>query len=263
MLAAPGATPLATVAVVTADPLRAVPVEVAARRPPLDYYLVLARQGRSASTGVADGIVVEEFTRHRDFSTSGLDSVGWTPEGGWWSSASLSRALRTDPEVLATVVPVERSEAEDVYRRLGGGRLPDEAALRASFSVHQPFATAAPLRLGPAQAPAGFSERRVYRVLFAKDLREDQVEDLRTTWWTADLDTGPRAPGSVAAGHLERGGDHFTWDLRRVGNGLAWCLDVTALLTTDASGEVGPTLYELTNAVRQRGLIPVTTERFA
>ncbi|MDG4779081.1 hypothetical protein O7614_05405 [Micromonospora sp. WMMD961] len=49
----------------TADPLHAVPVEVAARRAPLDYYLVLSRHDRSESTDVAEGIVVEEFSRHR------------------------------------------------------------------------------------------------------------------------------------------------------------------------------------------------------
>ncbi|MEO3771489.1 hypothetical protein [Micromonospora sp. B9E7] len=245
----------------TADSLHAVPVEVAARRPPLDYYLVRSRHDRSGSTDVAEGIVVEEFTRHRDFSTSGLNSAGWTPEAGWWSSASLSRGLRTDPELLARVVPVSRAEAEDVYRRLGGGRLPTEAALRTSFGEHQPIATAAPLRLGPAQAPAGFSERRVYRVLFAKDLRDDQVEGLRAAWYTTD--SAPRPPGSAATGYLERGGDHFTWVLRRVGGGLAWCLDLTVLLTTDTSPEVGPILSGLTSALRQRGLIPVTTERFA
>ncbi|WP_157742404.1 hypothetical protein [Micromonospora chokoriensis] len=59
----------------TGDPLRGLPVEVAARRPPLDYYLVLPRPGRTESTGVvAEGIVVEEFTRHHDFSTAGLAS---------------------------------------------------------------------------------------------------------------------------------------------------------------------------------------------
>ncbi|WFF02793.1 hypothetical protein [Micromonospora sp. WMMD964] len=59
------------------------PVEVAARRPPLDYYLVLPRRWRTESTDVvAEGIVVEEFTRRHDFSTAGLGSAGWSPEAG-------------------------------------------------------------------------------------------------------------------------------------------------------------------------------------
>ncbi|MBM0278036.1 hypothetical protein [Micromonospora tarensis] len=167
-----------------------------------------------------------------------------------------------DPELRARVVPTSRGEAEDVYRRLGGGRLPVEAVLRASFHDHHSIATAVPLRLGPAAAPDGFRERRVYRVLLAKDLREDQVASLRTAWRTTDpADPGPS--GSVAGGHLSRDGDHFTWDLRRVGRGLAWCLDLTALLRTETSAQVGPILYELTDAVRRHGLIPVTTERFS
>ena len=206
-----------------------------------------------------EGIVVEEFTRHRDFTTTGLDSAGWTPQAGWWSSASLSRGMRTDPEVLARVVPPPAGSAEDVYRALGGGQLPDETVLRTHFLDHQPIATAPPLRLGPAQPPAGFHERRVYRVLFAKDLRAEQVASLRTAWRTPAGGTG----ASAASGRLDEDGDQFTWDLRRVGHSLAWCLDVTALLRTDATVALGSTLSELTNVLRQHGLIPVTTERFS
>ncbi|MBQ1019382.1 hypothetical protein KBX71_16120 [Micromonospora sp. D93] len=235
----------------TVEPMRAAPVLLPDAGPPLDYYLV---GHRDAATTV-EGIVVEEFTRHRDFTTTGLDSAGWTPDAGWWSSAALSRAMRTDPEVLARVLPTSRREAEDVYRALGGGQLPNESALRTHFLDHQPIATAPPLRLGPAQPPAGFHERRVYRVLFAKDLGAGQVASLRTAWRTP-------AGGTGASGRLDQHGDQITWDLRRVGHSLAWCLDVTALLRTDATMVLGSTLSELTNVLRQHGLIPVTTERF-
>ncbi|MEK8108139.1 hypothetical protein NKG94_30440 [Micromonospora sp. M12] len=70
--------------------------------------------------------------------------------------------------MLTRVVPIWRGEAEGVYRTLGGGHLPDETTLRTFFRDHQPIATAPPLRLGPPQPPAGFHERRVYRVLFAR-----------------------------------------------------------------------------------------------
>ncbi|MCO1595256.1 hypothetical protein M8C17_08770 [Micromonospora sp. RHAY321] len=225
-------------------------------RPSLDYYLVTGHR----PTADVEGIVVEEFTRHRDFSTAGLDSAGWTAGGaGWWSSASLSRSMRTDPEVLTRVVPTSRSEAETVYRRLGGGQLPLEEVLRTYFCDHQPFATVPPLRLGPTQPPSGFRERRVYRVLFAKDLREEEVASLRALWGTPDGGT----PGPVASGSLDKGGDRYSWDLRRVGRGLAWGLDVTVLLRADASPTLRSTLQDLTNVLRQHGLIPVTTERFS
>ncbi|MCG5445466.1 hypothetical protein NIE79_003919 [Micromonospora sp. NIE79] len=248
----------------TTDPFRAASVsaivEVTGPRPSLDYYLVLAQHGDRDPTGDhPEGIVVEEFTHHHDHSTTGLDSASWTPASGWWSSASLSRGLRTDPDALARVVPTWRREAESVYRTLGGGRLPDETTLRTYFLDHQPIATAQPLRLGPMQPPDGFHERRVYRVLFARDLLAEQVADLRAAWQTPVDGAG----ASVASGRLDRGGDRFTWELRRVGHTLAWCLDVTVLLRTAAAGAVGPILSDLTNVLRQHGLIPVTTERFA
>lgn len=248
-------------------PLRADPgvtvVEVVEPRPPLDYYLLLSQRGDRDPAPAVEGIVVEEFTRHRDLSTAGLDSAGWTPTGAdWWSSASFSRGMRTDQELLARVVPSSRGEAENAYRQLGGGQLPEEPVLRTYFRDHQPFATAPPLRLGPAQPPTGFHERRVYRVLFAKDLRDDQVASLRTLWQPTDNGT-PRSPGSVAAGRREQGGDQFTWEVRRLGRGLAWCLDLVVLLRTDTSAALDATLYGLTDVLRQHGLIPVTTERFS
>ncbi|MEU5785589.1 hypothetical protein [Micromonospora lupini] len=221
----------------------------------LDYHLVLSRQGDRE----VEGILVEEFTRHDDFTTTGLHSAGWTPDAGWWSSAALSRGLRTDPDVLARVVPTARADVAATYRRLGGGHLPSEAVLRTYFRDHQPFATAPPLRLGPTRPPEGFHERRVYRVLFAKDLRADQVAALRAVWRVTDGSTA----GSAAGGHHERGGDQFAWNLRRVGHTLAWGLDVTVLLRTGAAEAVRSTLTDLTNLLRQHGLVLATVERFS
>ncbi|WP_405427495.1 hypothetical protein [Micromonospora sp. NBC_00617] len=223
--------------------------------PSLDYHLVRSTHDDHE----VEGLLVEEFTRHRDFTTSGLHSAGWTPSAGWWSSAPLSRGLRTDPDVLARVVPSARADAVAAYRRLGGGHLPSEAVLRSYFRDHQAFATAPPLRLGPTQPPEGFHERRVYRVLFAKDLRADQVAALRAIWRTTDGGTA----GSAAGGHHERGGHQFSWDLRRVGHTLAWGLDLTALLGAGSAEALGSILYELTEVLRQHGLVLVTTERFS
>jgi hypothetical protein len=229
-------------------------------RPPagctLDYHLVRPAPGDLDG----EGLLVEEFTRQDDFAANGLHSASWTPGVGWWSSASLSRALRTDPAALARVVPTDRAGAAYAYRHLGGGELPSEAALRTYFRDHQPIATAPPLRLGPARPPDGFHERRVYRVLFAKDLRADQVVALRACWGATG---GGAAAGSVADGRRESGGDLFTWELRRVGHTLAWCVDVTALLRTGAVDGLRATLTDLTNLLRRHGLIAVTTERFS
>ncbi|WP_433536931.1 hypothetical protein ACQPZK_03605 [Micromonospora sp. CA-249363] len=221
----------------------------------LDYHLVLPAPGGHDG----EGILVEEFTRRDDFCATGLHSASWTPGGGWCSSASLSRGLRVDPAVLARVVPTGHAEAAHAYRRLGGGELPSEVVLRTYFRDHQPIPTAAPLRLGPSRPPEGFHERRVYRVLFAKDLRADQVAALRSRWRT----TGGGAAGSVADGRRESGGARFTWDLRRVGHTLAWCLDVTVLMRSGGAEAVSATLTDLTNLLRQHGLVTVTTERFA
>jgi hypothetical protein len=190
----------------------------------LDYY----RYG-------AGGVLVEEFARGSDHTTVGLRSALWT-DGGWRSAASFSRFLRTDPAALAQLTPTDRAGAAAAL----ASPLPDEAALRSAFLDYEAFASAPPLRLGPAQPPDGFHERRHYRVLFAKDLRVD-----------------------LPAGSRDVGDDHFGWTLRRVGDGIAWGLDVTALLRTGADRAVPEILRELTSAVRKQGLIPVLTERFA
>jgi len=50
-------------------------------------------------------------------------------------------------------------------------------------------------------------------------------------------------------------------EVRRIGAGIAWCLDLTAFLRTGAA--LGPLLRELTAIMRRHGMIPVTVERFA
>ncbi|GGO79851.1 hypothetical protein [Nonomuraea cavernae] len=257
-----------------------------AEEPRLDYYLILPETGApslrpgwiTVEAGVpsaptegimvqadavavpAEGIVVEEFTLAGDHTAIGLDSAGWTATDGWWSSAAFSRGMRTDARLRARLVAVRRDDAEVVYRRLGGGELPGEAALRGHFHDHQPLGGSAPLRLGPERVPDGFRDRRVYRVLFANDLREDGPPRLRSAWRMALADPPARVAGTA---HRRVAGDDFTWDLRRIGPGVAWCLDLTACLASASDDAVRPLLRELVTVLRHAGLIPVTIERFA
>ncbi|MEV4541232.1 hypothetical protein [Micromonospora echinaurantiaca] len=166
--------------------------------------------------------------------------------------------MRADPELLTRVTPVRRDTAAAVHRRLAGAPLPAEAVLRDRFRDRQPLDTAAPLRLGPTDAPDGCHERRTYRVLFAKDLPDDRLADLASRWGADDA--GGRG---LPAGRLRMGADRFSWQLRRVGRNIGWGLDLPVLLATADDAAVGPVLRELTTAVREHGLIPVTTERFA
>ncbi|MEV0595786.1 hypothetical protein [Nonomuraea cavernae] len=262
------------------------PTTTDAGEPRLDYYLILPEtavpsaptdgtmieagapsaptDGTVAEAGApsepAEGIVVEEFTLAGDHTAIGLDSAGWTATDGWWSSAAFSRGMRTDTRLRARIVAARRDDAEAVYRRLGGGELPGETALRGRFHDHQPLGGSAPLRLGSAQVPDGFRDRRVYRVLFANDLREDGPPRLRSAWRMTLADPPARVAGTA---HRRVAGDVFTWDLRRIGPGVAWCLDLTACLASASDDAVRPLLRELVTVLRHAGLIPVTIERFA
>ncbi len=217
-------------------------------RPPLDYYLI----------GSADGLVVEEFVLADDHTAVGLRSTGWTAvDRRWWSSAAFSRAMRADPALRTRVVAAERADAEVAYRRLGGGDLPDEPTLRGYFRDYEPLATSAPLLLGTGPVPAGYREKRLYRVLFAGELTPERLTELRAGWHM-EAAGSERVAGTA---RLPVGDDLFTWDLRRIGAGIAWCLDLTAFLGTGAA--LGPLLRELTAIMRRHGMIPVTVERFA
>jgi hypothetical protein len=232
--------------------------------PSLDYYLIFPESGSHEPTAQPDGIVVEEFALAEDHSAVGLNSAGWTPvDGTWWSSAALSRQMRVDPALRARVAAVSRDDVAAVYRRLDGGVLPDETALRAHFHDFLPLANSAPLRLDPTPAPDGFADKRVYRLLFSKDLDHDRLASLRKLWrmTPGSESTDPRAR-VVGTARLRVLDDIFTWNLRRIGSNVAWCLDVTAYLRSGSSETIGPLLWELRAVIRQRGLIPVTVERF-
>jgi hypothetical protein len=221
----------------------------------LDYYLI----DRS-------GILVEEFVLGEDDTAVAIDSAGWT-DGRWWSSAAFSMQLRGDPQVRARVTPVDRDGARAAYRRLGGGELPEDATLRGYFADPAPLRASAALRLDTTPVPDGYRERRVYRVLFAGDLDSDGLAALRYRWRMAPSDDpgfgGAEHPQRIAGGaRRSTAGEEFTWQLHRIGSGVAWCVDLTACLTGDPVG-VRPLLRELTSAARGQGLIPVTIERFA
>jgi hypothetical protein len=212
----------------------------------MDYYLL-----------AGDAILVEEFAYGEDHVTVGLGGAIWAAGDGLWRGAgSFGRDLRTDEDLLAAVTPVGRERAALVYRGLGGGVLPGEAELRAGFGEWTRFTTVTPLRLGGDEAPDGFTEKRIYRVLFARELRDTRLAELSAAW-PGDGD------GGMPGGRGRAGDDLFWWNLRRVGLGIAWGLDVTVLLGGDSAEIVGDVLRKLTADVRDRGLIPLTTQRFA
>ncbi|MFI7029140.1 hypothetical protein ACIBK1_10590 [Microbispora rosea] len=225
----------------------------------LDYYLIMP--AADADGAPAEAIVVEEFTLTDDLRTVGLDTAGWWPaaDGGWWSSAVFGRALREDPGLRARARAVSRPEAEAAYRGLGGGELPGETRLRALFRDHQPLPDSPPLRLTPPRVPDGFHDTRVYRVLFAGEPRLPLLADVVALAGEAG-DPGTRIVGS---GELRTDPDVFTWEVRRIGPGVACCLDLTAHLGTASSEALGPLLRRLTTAMRHAGAVPVTVERFS
>ncbi|GII57597.1 hypothetical protein Pth03_59860 [Planotetraspora thailandica] len=238
---------------------------------PFDYYLVLSETDSEtdSETGPArvDGIVVEEYVYGDDHAAVGLDSVGWSAaDGEWWNSAAFSREMRRDPLLRSRIVAARRSEAESVYRGLAGEDLPGETALRSRFHDREPFPSSAPLLFGPPEVPEGYHDRRVYRILFAGQLDSGHLAHLRDVW-SMDLAADPHARVAGTA-RLHAGADLFTWDLRRIGAGVAGGLDatgldVTALLAGPYATAIGPLLRELTTEMRFQGLIPVTIERFA
>ncbi|WP_434739856.1 hypothetical protein [Micromonospora sp. SH-82] len=231
-------------------------------RPALDYYLVHPPGGPGAGRPV--GLLVEEFVFGDDHAAVRLDGVGWTAgERRWWDSAAFSRAIRADRRVRERVVPVDRSAAEAVHRGSGGDDLPDEATLRGHFGAGVALPAAAPLRLGD-EVTDGYRDTRVYRVLFANALSWDGLARLQTRWrmTIAEDAADPRAR-VVGTSHLRVGADAYTWQVRRVAGGAAWCLDVTVDLASNGDDTVRPLLRSLTAAMRAQGLIPVTVERFS
>lgn len=114
----------------------------------------------------------------------------------------------------------------------------EEAGEPPSLRDYEEFPSAPMLSLSPGRPLPGFREQRLYRILFAR---------MPTT--------------SAEGGSLVEGGDRYSWAPRRIANGVAWCLDVTAHLNQGTV--LGPLLERLTGQMRLRhGLIPVTTERF-
>ncbi|GIG99965.1 hypothetical protein Pma05_65380 [Plantactinospora mayteni] len=211
------------------------------------------------------GILVEEFELGADCSAVRLDSIGWLPgDSHWHGAAAFSRAMRTDADLGGRVCGVSRQEVEAVYRRLGGGELPDEETLRGYFDDGTPLPNSAPLWLGTGQPTAGFHQTRVYRILFTAGLAPDGLAKLLATWeMTVDHDLADPRTRVVGTARRRVGDDAFGWDLRRIGAGAAWCLDVTADLASPRDDTIEPMLRELTTAARLAGLIPVTIERFS
>lgn len=201
----------------------------------LDYYTVHDRDGRLQT------LVVEEFVLRDDFTAAGIDNAGFN--GEWWSSADFSRRLRTDAAAYTTAV--SRSGAEAAFRDLGGSQLPADSLLRERFADRALFPDTAPLRFGPDDG------RRIYRLLFARDLDDRHMSGLRASLRLSPVDDSGVAGRSVT--------EHGTCELRRVG-GIAWSID---LAFPRASAEIGRLVGTAMMTARSHGLIPVTVERFA
>ncbi|MGN9841180.1 hypothetical protein ACTMTI_23940 [Nonomuraea sp. H19] len=217
----------------------------------MDYYLISTSAGDRSPAGV----LVEEFVLGEDYTAAGIDSAEWGSATGVWSAApEVSRAIRTDAALRARVTPVGRRSAYDTYARLGGGELPDEDRLRTFFRRRQPLPAAAPLNLGTSPAKS-----RRYRILFAGELGADGLANASQAL-RLEPTGDPRVVGKASG---SAGGHGFTWELRRIGAGIAWCVDVTARLGTGPVAALGALLHHHRQAIREQGLIPVTVERFA
>ncbi|MFG1956108.1 hypothetical protein [Nonomuraea sp. NPDC049028] len=222
----------------------------------LDYYLILAEADGGDPGAPPLGILVEEFVLCDDYTAAAIDSAEWSAAAGAWrSSPASSRDIRTDAHLRARVTAVSRHDAGRAYQAGGGGELPQEAEIRALFRERQPLPAAAPLDLGTTGS-------RHYRILFAGEprdlgsirsaLRLEPVED--------PADPLARVVGTATA---TAAGHDFTWELRRIGPGIAWCLDVTVRLGTGPEAPIGELLRHHRQAIRGQSLIPVTIERFA
>lgn len=218
----------------------------------LDYYLL--RPVGAAGTP-ATGLLVEEFVLADDLSAVRLRSAAWTPaDGRWWSSAAFARAIRTDRQLRARVTAIDRPTAETTYRRLSGAALPNEEALRGHFYDDAPLASGKPLRLGIGSA--------VHRVLFAGEPDGDGVDRLRARLRLAEVPAaGGAPPGVIGTGRLRVNDTNLRWELRRVGGGAAWSIDVTSEPT--GSEALRWMLRQLTDVARYHGLIPTTFDRLS
>ncbi|MFD1537941.1 hypothetical protein [Nonomuraea guangzhouensis] len=217
----------------------------------LDYYLIFASPGRGVPP---QGILVEEFVLCDDYTAAGIDGVEWSAAtGAWGGSSATSRGIRADALLRSRVVAVNRHDAGGAYKACGGGELPPEAEIRALFGERQPLPAAAPLDLGAAGS-------RLYRVLFAGELGGRGLADVRSALGLELVDDPlARVVGTATA----TAADHtFTWELRRIGPGVAWCLDVTVQMGNGPESAVGALLHLHRQAIRGQGLIPVTIERF-
>jgi hypothetical protein len=232
--------------------------------PPLDYYLIFATAGDRGRGAPPSGILVEEFLLCDDYTAAGIDGVEWTPAtGAWRGSPASSRAIRTDATLRERVAAVSRRDAGTAYTMLGGGELPHEAAIRTFFRDRQPLPAAAPLDLGSVPGEPG-GGTRLYRILFAGEFGERGLANL----WSAlrlepvgdPADPRARVIGTATA---TTAGHTLTWELRRIGPGIAWCLDVTVHLGAGPVSVIGTLLHHHRQTIREQGLIPVTIERFA
>ncbi|MBT2227017.1 hypothetical protein [Nonomuraea sp. NEAU-A123] len=223
----------------------------------LDYYLIFATPADRDRGAPPLGVLVEEFVLCDDYTAAGIDSVEWPAATGvWGGSSASSRDIRADALLRSRVIAVSRHDAGGAYKAGGGGELPTEAEIRTLFGERQPLPAAAPLDLGATGS-------RLYRVLFAGELSGRGLANVRSALRLEPADD-PAAPLArvVGTATATAAGHGFTWELRRIGPGIAWCLDVTVRMGTGPESAVGALLHHHRQAIRGQGLIPVTIERF-
>jgi hypothetical protein len=224
----------------------------------LDYYLVAATPG-----GHPEAVAVEEFVLRDDGTATGIDSTVWTSSNrSWHSSRAFSRGMRADAGLRERLRPVDRLAAGAALRQLGGGDLPDEARLRAYFLDRQVLPCSPALRLTTEQPPPGFRDRHRYRILFAGELGRRGLQCLRLWWRLEPVESATDPTGRLTGrAHRLADGHELTWELRRVGPGLGWSVDLTACLGDGPADAVPALLRDLRQRARLQGLIPVTVER--
>ncbi|MEU7744679.1 hypothetical protein [Nonomuraea sp. NPDC049158] len=224
----------------------------------LDHYLIFATP-EDRDRGVPPlGILVEEFVLCDDYTAAGIDGVEWSSAtGAWGDSSATSRNLRTDALLRSRVIAVSRHDASDAYKACGGGELPPAAEIRTLFRERQPLPAAAPLDLGATGS-------RRYRVLFAGELGGDGLANVRSALRLEPVaDPADPLARVVGTATVTAEGHTFTWEMRRIGQGIAWCLDMTVRLGAGPEFTIGVLLHHHRQVIREQGLIPVTIERFA
>ena len=234
------------------------PTRPVARIRQLDYYRVAA-----AESARAEAILVEELVLRDDGTAIGIDSVLWTAVSRAWQAASeFSRDLRIERACANGSGPSTARPPRPCSGCSAG------TSCRTRRCCGPGSATSCRCRPRPCcgsgrgRRRPGFRERRVYRILFAGELDRGGLRCLRTRWLLDPVEPAADPTGQIAGRARRTVDDHeLVWELRRVGAGLGWAVDVTADLADAPVAAALAVLRELRQQARAEGLVPVTVER--